>query len=67
VLSTYLLKPPAHEGDHDTKVIAWMKARYTRMLGWALGNERKTVLIALGGLSSPSACSPSSARPLSLR
>jgi cobalt-zinc-cadmium resistance protein CzcA len=22
VLSTYLLKPPAHEGDHDTKVIA---------------------------------------------
>jgi len=49
VLSTYLLKPPAHEGDHDTKVIAWMKSRYTRMLGWTLGNERKTVLIALGG------------------
>lgn len=49
VLSSYLLKPPEHEGDHDTKIIAWMKARYTRMLGWALGNERKTVLIALAG------------------
>jgi cobalt-zinc-cadmium resistance protein CzcA len=49
VLSTYLLKPPAHEGDHDTKVIAFMKARYVRMLGWALGHERKTVLIALAG------------------
>jgi cobalt-zinc-cadmium resistance protein CzcA len=51
VLSTYLLKAPAHGGDHDTKVIAFMKARYQRMLGWALGNERKTVLIALAGAS----------------
>ncbi|HWU03418.1 MAG TPA: CusA/CzcA family heavy metal efflux RND transporter [Novosphingobium sp.] len=49
VLSTYLLRPPAHEGDHDTRLIAWMKARYLRLLGWSLANERKTVMCALGG------------------
>ena len=49
VLSTYLLKPPAHDGDHDTRLIAWMKARYVRMLGWATNNERKTVTYALVG------------------
>jgi cobalt-zinc-cadmium resistance protein CzcA len=36
VMSTYLLKPPAHDGDHDTK------------LHWALGNEKKTVAVAVG-------------------
>ncbi|RVU04486.1 efflux RND transporter permease subunit [Novosphingobium umbonatum] len=50
VLSTYLLKAPEHDGDHDTKIIAWMKARYLKMLGWALGNERKTVAYTLGAL-----------------
>ncbi|EGD60794.1 heavy metal efflux pump CzcA [Novosphingobium nitrogenifigens DSM 19370] len=49
VLSTYLLKAPAHGGDHDTRLIAWLKARYQRMLDWALANERKTVGIALAG------------------
>lgn len=48
VMSTYLLKPPAHDGDHDTKLIAAMKARYLKMLHWALGNERKTVILAVG-------------------
>ncbi|HLO63234.1 MAG TPA: efflux RND transporter permease subunit, partial [Azonexus sp.] len=48
VMSTYLLKPPAHDGDHDTKLIAAMKARYLKMLHWALGNERKTVVLAVG-------------------
>ncbi|AXS78814.1 efflux RND transporter permease subunit [Dechloromonas sp. HYN0024] len=48
VMSTYLLKPPAHDGDHDTKLIAIMKQRYLKMLHWALGNERKTVIMAVG-------------------
>ncbi|MFZ2974297.1 MAG: CusA/CzcA family heavy metal efflux RND transporter [Ferribacterium limneticum] len=48
VMSTYLLKPPAHDGDHDTKLIAAMKRRYLKMLHWTLGNERKTVILAVG-------------------
>jgi cobalt-zinc-cadmium resistance protein CzcA len=43
VMSTYLLKPPAHDGDHDTRLIAAMKARYLKMLHWALANRKKTV------------------------
>jgi cobalt-zinc-cadmium resistance protein CzcA len=50
VMSTYLLKPPAHDGDHDTKLIAAMKQRYLKMLHWALGNEKKTVVAAVGAL-----------------
>jgi cobalt-zinc-cadmium resistance protein CzcA len=48
VMTTYLLKPPAHDGDHDTRLIAAMKQRYLKMLHWALGNERKTVILAVG-------------------
>ena len=48
VMSTYLLKPPAHDGDHDTRLIAAMKQRYLKMLHWALGNEKKTVAMAVG-------------------
>ena len=48
VMSTYMLKPPAHDGDHDTRLIAAMKQRYLKMLHWALGNERKTVTAAIG-------------------
>ncbi len=48
VMSTYLLKPPAHDGDHDTKLIAAMKQRYLKMLYWALGNEKKTVTLSVG-------------------
>lgn len=47
VMSTYLLKPPAHDGDHDTRLIAVMKQRYLKMLHWALGNEKKTVTLAI--------------------
>ena len=45
VLSSYLLKGGA---EHDTRVIAFMKRRYLRMLHWALANSRKTVLSAVG-------------------
>jgi len=51
VMSTYLLKPPAHDGDHDTKLIAAMKQRYLKMLHWALGNEKKTVAAAVGAFA----------------
>jgi len=51
VMSTYLLKPPAHDGDHDTKLIAAMKQRYMKMLHWALGNEKKTVSLAVGAFA----------------
>ncbi len=51
VMSTYLLKPPAHDGDHDTRLIAAMKQRYMKMLHWALGNEKKTVTVAVGAFA----------------
>jgi len=51
VMSTYLLKPPAHDGDHDTKIIAVMKQRYLKMLHWALANEKKTVAAAVGAFA----------------
>lgn len=44
VLSSYLLKGGA---EHDTRVIAFMKRHYLRMLHWALGNSRKTVIGAV--------------------
>jgi cobalt-zinc-cadmium resistance protein CzcA len=45
VLSSYLLKGGA---EHDTRVIAFMKRHYLRMLHWALTNSRKTVFSAVG-------------------
>ncbi len=45
VLSSYLLKGGA---EHDTRVIAFMKRHYLRMLHWALLNSKKTVLGAVG-------------------
>ncbi len=47
VLSTYLLKPPAHDGDHDTRLIAAIKQPYMRLLGWATANPKSTVLTAV--------------------
>lgn len=45
VLSSYLLKGGA---EHDTRVIAFMKRHYLRMLHWALANSKKTVFYAVG-------------------
>ncbi|MBX9848398.1 MAG: CusA/CzcA family heavy metal efflux RND transporter [Rhodocyclaceae bacterium] len=47
VLSSYLLKPPAHDGDHDTRLIREMKKRFMPLLHKAISNERKTVSITL--------------------
>jgi cobalt-zinc-cadmium resistance protein CzcA len=65
VMSTYLLKPPAHDGDHDTRLIAAMKQRYLKMLHWTLGNEKKTVIAAVIAFGLTVACCLSSVRPLS--
>lgn len=43
VMATYLLKAPAHDGDHDTRLIAIMKQRYLKMLHWTMTNQKKTV------------------------
>lgn len=48
VLSTYLLKPPAHDGDHDTRLIAAIKRPYLRLLEQAMSNQKKTVIAAVG-------------------
>jgi len=45
VLSSYLLKGGA---EHDTRVIAFMKRHYLRMLDWVLGNAKKTLILAVG-------------------
>jgi cobalt-zinc-cadmium resistance protein CzcA len=51
VLSTYLLKAPAHGGDHDTRLIAWHQGALSADARLGAGNERKTVGIALAGAS----------------
>ena len=45
VLSSYLLKGGA---EHDTWLIAKMKAPYLKMLHWSVGNSRK---VAVGGVA----------------
>ena len=47
VLSSYLLKPPVGDGDHDTRLIAALKSRYLRLLAWALSHHKRTVGAAL--------------------
>ena len=43
VLSSYLLKPPQGDGDHDTPLIKALKSRYLRMLDWAMNNRTRTL------------------------
>ncbi len=44
VLCSYILRGGS---DHDTRPIAWLKARYLRLLAQALAAEKKTVLAAI--------------------
>jgi len=44
VLSSYLLKGGA---EHDTRVIAFLKRHYLRMLDWVLRNAKKTVAMSV--------------------
>ena len=48
VLSAYILKGGS---EQDTKIIAVLKAGYLRILNRALGNQKVTMMIALGLLS----------------
>ncbi|SDY60119.1 efflux RND transporter permease subunit [Nitrosomonas sp. Nm58] len=50
VLCSYILKGGA---DHDTKIIAFLKSGYRRLLNAALASEKKTIMVAVGllGLS----------------
>ena len=48
VLSSYLLKPPVGDGDHDTKLIKILKSRYLRLLDAAMSNQKRTLAAALG-------------------
>ena len=48
VLCTFFLE--GRHGEHDTKIIAWMKRGYLRILDWALLNGGKIVLAAIAML-----------------
>ena len=50
VLSSYLLKPPVGDGDHDTPLIRVLKSRYLQLLGLAMANQKRTVLASLATL-----------------
>ena len=43
VLSSYLLKPPEGDGDHDTRLIKALKSRYLRLLDAAMSNQKRTL------------------------
>ena len=51
VLSSWMLKPPAHDGDHDTRVIRAMKTRYLALLHLALKKPRATIVTTLAALA----------------
>ena len=48
VLSAYILKGGS---DQDTKIVATLKSRYLILLNAALGNQKSTMMIALGLLA----------------
>jgi cobalt-zinc-cadmium resistance protein CzcA len=50
VLSSYLLKPPVGDGDHDTKLIQVLKSRYLKLLNLAMSNQKRTVQISVATL-----------------
>ncbi len=47
VLSSYLLKVPPGQGEHDTRLVAALKKPFLRLLDRALANSRKTVVISV--------------------
>ncbi|WP_454732934.1 MULTISPECIES: efflux RND transporter permease subunit [Cupriavidus] len=55
VLASYLLKGGS---EHDTRLIAFMKRHYLRMLRWALANSRKTVIGAVAAFGATLAIVP---------
>src|SRR5574343_88605 len=57
VMSSYMLKAPEHDGDHDTRLIKALKRPYEKLLDKALANEKvtvvKSVVSAVGRGESP--------------
>ncbi len=49
VLASYMLKGGA---EHDTRLVAFLKKPYTRLLDWALSNEKKVIAASIGVLAS---------------
>ena len=47
VLASLILKP---KEERDTRLVAWLKRRYTPILAWALAHKRRTLGIAGGAL-----------------
>ncbi|MEY4123187.1 MAG: hypothetical protein RLZZ457_2025, partial [Pseudomonadota bacterium] len=47
VLSSYLLKPPEGDGDHDTALIKALKSRYLKLLDLAMSHQKRTVQVSL--------------------
>ncbi|MEH3086830.1 MAG: CusA/CzcA family heavy metal efflux RND transporter [Xylophilus ampelinus] len=47
VLCSYFLKVKPGSGDHDTKIIAWMKRHYLRLLDGATARSRVTLAVAV--------------------
>ena len=48
VMSSYMLKAPEHDGDHDTRLIKALKRPYEKLLDKALANEKVTVAVSVG-------------------
>ena len=46
VLCSFFLE--GHQGEHDTKIIAYLKAFYLRLLNWAMLHRLKVVGLAVG-------------------
>ena len=54
-LASFLLKGGA---EHDTRLITFLKKRYVRMLDWALGNPKITVVAAIAAFAGAIALVP---------
>lgn len=48
VLASYMLKGGA---EHDTRLVAFLKKPYTKLLNWALSNEKKVIAASLAILA----------------
>lgn len=57
VLCSYLLREPrgaAASAPHDTRLVAWLKARYAHLLRWAMGRPKRWIIgttLALVGIT----------------
>lgn len=55
VLAALVLKP---KEERDTRLVAWLKRGYARVLGWALARRRVVIVLALAALAGSLALFP---------